>query len=376
MRQGKYSGAILSLVLLIGLILPSAVFADGPDNKFDATDVKIMKKVGLDARTLKGKIPNIRGYQKHDWQADAGSLISPLPPGGKRYAILTGISDYPGEGTVLQGGPDLYYADNDAVDMQNVLIGVYGFDPAKIKLLMGPNDLTNPENAVVPGVVSAEATRKNILRAINDVKRKATSKDEVVFHFSGHAAQGMVNDRHVRAKESGIVPCDVNLEEPAGPDSNIIWDRELKSAFSGFEANRIVFLFDMCFAGGMTDLQGQNRIVLMSTGAGGIAVEYGPAYYSLTGDVPLTGFEDMANGVFTYLFAKAGIAAGYADLPDFGGNGDGKVTVEEAFSFAKNSITEYSDMILYMLEQFGYTGLTARDETPVMVDRFRGDLLP
>jgi len=42
MRQNRYLGVILSLVLLIGLILPSAVFAD---------------KAGLDAGALNGKLP-------------------------------------------------------------------------------------------------------------------------------------------------------------------------------------------------------------------------------------------------------------------------------------------------------------------------------
>ncbi|MFA4836329.1 MAG: caspase family protein [Dehalococcoidia bacterium] len=357
MRQNRYLGIILSLVLLIGLILPAVVYADKPDDdeNCEATNIKVLKKMGLDAGALNGKLPPIARSHGHGDQGAPGILGRPLPPGGNRYAVLIGISDYPGDGSVLQGGPDLFYADDDAVDMLGVLTGVYGFDPSKINLLMGPGD-------IAAHGMGNPATRENILTAIRELKKKVTPKDEVVFQFSGHAVQGVAQDWDAERVDTGILPCDSDLTNPS---NSIIWDGQLRKAFNRVNANRVIFIFDCCNAGGMTNLQGPNRIVCASVGQNGIAVEYGPAY-----GPPIDPVGEVNNGIFTFFFAEVGMGAGFADL-----NGNGAVAVEEAFNFAQGTISGYMGMILPMLEQFGYSGLTAQDETPVMVDRFPGDLL-
>jgi metacaspase-1 len=105
----------------------------------------------------------------------------------------------------------------------------------------------------------------------------------------------------------------------------------------------ITFIFDICFAGGMDDLQESGREVLMASGERSYAYE---------GD-------EWQNGEFTYHFAKIGIRTGEANIHDYNGNGDlsepTQVTIEEAFDYARAN---------------------CHWDRPVIADEFTHDLLP
>ncbi|MCX5998198.1 MAG: caspase family protein, partial [Chloroflexi bacterium] len=246
---------------------------------------------------------------------------------GKRYAILVGISDYPGQGTILEGGMDLYYAANDADLMYNVLCNGYGFEPVH------PND-------------------------------------EVVFYFSGHGdtyTPGRGLQRWMT--HSGIVCWAKANKDRAGFAT--LWDTDLQQAFWWFPTNRIVFIFDCCYAGGMTDLAGYGRVVCMAATQDGISAEYGEAYVPFYGDLA-QGLPVMDDGMFTYFFAAAGMFGGQADVtPGHGqlvevGNGDGLVTVEEAFDYANGWLSYIS----LMAQQNGFSV-----SVPLISDLFCKDLL-
>lgn len=242
-----------------------------------ATDVELVKKV-----TLRGKSA---GKGKPTQQAATGILGEPVS--GTKYAIVIGISDYPGTAN------DLYYADDDADEMNKSLREVYGF--TNVTLL---KDL--------------DATHAAILTAITSIPSDA---GEIVFFFSGHGGKGRADDGDKEAIDESIIVHD-------GFDLVYLWDGELKSAFAGFATStRIVFIFDSCVAGGMTDLAAPGRIINMAT------TETGTAYEGIYGS------EEKGNGQFTYYFVDEGMLWGFADLvgtPEV-------VTVEEAFDYAKTN---------------------------------------
>jgi len=294
----KLITAIL-LVVLILVLLPSAALAKpDKDKPLPATDVELVKKV-----TLRGKPV---GGGKPVKQAATGTLGAVCE--GNRYAIVIGISDYPGTEN------DLEYSDDDANDMRDALVGVYGYNPDDIHLLL-----------------DAEATFTEIRDAISDIKSKVVAGDEVVFFFSGHGAKGQADDGDKEGIDESIVTHD-------GYNLVYLWDGQLRSWFEGFATSRIVFIFDSCLAGGMTDLQASGRVINMACSESGVSYE---------GDA-------WGNGQFTYYFVDRGMSAGNADRYDnIAGVPD--VTIEEAFDYAM---------------------VNCEMQKPVISDSFSNDLLP
>lgn len=262
------------MIAALFLLVATAMAVAKPEKPIPATDVELVKKV-----TLKG--PKGQGKPA----TSATGVPIPLGEGKNKYAIVIGISDYPGTEN------DLNFADDDAIDMYNALVNKYGFPKDNVHLLINSN-----------------ANYSAIESAVNAVKQKAKEGDEVVFFFSGHGARGKANDGDKEAIDEAIVSHD-------GKNLVYIWDGELRDWFRDFKTTRIVFIFDSCLAGGMTDLKADGRIIVMATTENGVAYE----------------FSDLENGQFTYYFVDEGMLQRMADTTP----NDGNVTVEEAFDYAK-----------------------------------------
>ena len=280
----RLMAAMLVAVLVLVLIAPAVLAKPDMNKPLPATDVELVKKV-----TLRGK-PGGGGGGKPVRQAATGLLGEQLGTGANKYAILVGVSDYPGTGS------DLQYCDDDAQDMYAALTTLYGYSESNTHLLtdMGANFTA-------------------IWDAISDVKSQAVAGDEVVFFFSGHGTNGVANDGDNEKTDEAIVGHN-------GSSLIAIWDGQLKAWFSGFNTTRIIFIFDSCLAGGMTDLQAPGRIINMACSESGLS------------------YEDSLwqNGQFTYFFVDQGMLASEADrydnLPSVA-----DVTVEEAFDYAKSN---------------------------------------
>lgn len=286
-------------ILLLSLLLPAMAYAASPH----ASDVEITSKITVKGPAAMGK------PAKPPKQAATGVLGTTVT--GEKYAIVIGISDYDGDAN------DLDYADDDALDMVKVLTTVYNYDPDNIRLLISDYTTNN-------------ATNDKITDAISWLKENAKEGDEVVFFYSGHGARGKANDGDKEAIDEAIVPYECTYE-------SLIWDGQLATLFSDVAASRIIFIFDSCYAGGMTDLAAAGRIVVMACAEPSLSYE----------------FESVQNGQFTYYFADQGMLQGYADTIDhISGRAD--VTVEEAFDYAKAN---------------------CKYQTPALSDLFANDLL-
>jgi len=289
---------LLAVSLVLLLITPVAFAKSDKDKPLSASDVELVKKA-----TIKGpKAPK----GKPATQAATGVLGAPCE--GKKYAVVVGISDYPGTSS------DLAYCDDDAQDMYDALTSLYGYKSANIRLL-----------------TDSEATFDAIRDAIADIDGKEVAGDEVLFFFSGHGAKGKANDGDRENIDESIVTHD-------GSNFVYIWDGQLKDWFSGFATSRIIFIFDSCLAGGMTDLKAPGRVISMACS------ETGLSYESST----------WGNGQFTYYFVDEGMLQAEADKYD-NVTGVVDVTVEEAFDYAKTNCVS---------------------QTPTVSDSFTNDLLP
>ncbi len=299
----KFAFFILLIISMSIFLMPIA-YAD--NNK--ASDVEITPKITIKGSKGKGKpTPLI-----------ATGILGTLPPSPeKRWAIIIGISDYDGEEN------DIEYADDDALDMLNVLVNVYGYYRDHILLLISDYTTNN-------------ATKEDILRAIDWLRNNEKEGDEVIFFYSGHGARGKANDGDKETIDEAIVPYECTAE-------SLIWDGELKALFANFDTSRIIFIFDSCYAGGMTDLKANGRIIVMAS------TENGLSYESST----------LGNGVFTYYFVDEGMLQGKANIHDYTEvEGDEPATIEEAFDYAKANVP------------------SVVPQTPTISDSFENDLLP
>ena len=318
-KKMRFLIAGISFILAISLLLPVTIASASPekanrpdkDKPVQAQDVHIVRKVS----ERPGPPIKPPGKDKPGKNDGAATGILGTSVSGERYAIVIGISDYPGLDY------DLNYCDDDAIDISNILTNVYEFAPENVTLL-----------------VDGDATRSAILTAIEDIPADA---DEVVFSFSGHGGYGEASDTDDEIVDEFIVAHN-------GVDLMPIWDGELRLAFSGISV-RAVFLFDSCNAGGMTDLAGKDRVICMAASETGLSYEYGT----------------LQNGQFTYYFAEEGVLQGYADSYDHDSDGD---------VAKKRNPGEPDDVVIE--EAFDYANKKCKRQSPVISDSFENDLLP
>ncbi|MCD6412114.1 caspase family protein [bacterium] len=258
-----------------------------------AKNIEIVKKLRVSRFSRKSffNFPFFNFSHFHFSSRKAATGILGEKVKGNKYAIIIGISDYPGEES------DLNFADDDAKAMAQVLKDKYEFSDKNIYSFIDDN-----------------AKAQAIFDKINELKERTTSLDEVVFFFSGHGVRGMAQDGDREIIDEGIVIWGDNN------DFFYLWDGQLKEWFEDFPTKRIVFIFDSCLAGGMDDLAKEGRIVNMATwefGRFSSAVE----------------LDELCHGEFSYYFVVDGIDKGNADqTPE-----DGVVTDEEAFDWAKEN---------------------------------------
>jgi hypothetical protein len=212
--------------------------------------------------------------------------VGPRPdPSVNKWAVVIGISDYRGTQS------DLQYCDDDARDMYNYLL-VKGYPAGNIKLLLDSN-----------------ASASAIMSAIDWLNSWESRNSEVVFFYSGHGStykDGRYNDGDTEpdGRDEAIVSADLYL----------ILDGQLRQKFSTFESQKISFIFDSCYSGGMDDLVGAWTGATITGRV--VVIACGEKQYS---------YEESAlqNGVFTYYY----VGTSTSGLQTYN-------TIEGAFAYA------------------------------------------
>lgn len=202
-------------------------------------------------------------------------------PSSFHWAVIIGINDYMGRTTSTIGSV------GDAMALREALVR---------EGWRGDQVLTLTEHA---------ATHDGIVRAIEWLIRSTDERSTVVFSFSGHM-------RH----ESGVTAL-----WPA--DNQFMWAGDLGRMLGAVRADRMWVSLQGCHAAGLAapGVEGANRVVTYASRVEEKAYED-----------PTVGRSVMGH----YLFAE-GLRDGRGDRQ--AGNGDGRVSAQEAFAWAAPAAT-------------------------------------
>ncbi len=221
--------------------------------------------------------------------------VEPLrDPEARIWAVVVGIAAYSHQ-------PALHYTDNDAFRL-------YSF-------------LKSPEGGALPDeqirvLIDEEATRDNVLRAMQEVLLRADDNDVVLFYFSGHGIEG------------AFLPTDYD------GSFHKLAHEEILEIMQRSRARLKLVLGDACHSGSLqhvkaptllTDLYGQ-----LSPEQGGIAL-----MLSSRGQEISLEDSNLRSGVFSYYLIQA--LKGLADR-----NADGIVTLEETYQYVRREVRRYT----------------------------------
>lgn len=190
--------------------------------------------------------------------------VTVLPAGGKKYALVIGISDYTDSSNAI-GIKDLSYADDDALAWQEYL---------------------EDNGYEVVMLLDEDATYARIMQEIGTMRDKEKAGDYVAFTFSGHGATWQEGGYVDWSDEHSLL-----LASDAVGGTNSVTDTGLRDAFKDFDSDHIFFFFDSCRSGGMDEMGGAGRMVIQASGAKEYALDSG-RYQS---------------GLWTYWFLSVGV---------------------------------------------------------------------
>lgn len=270
------------IALCLGLLLIVASFMVLPSSAGNYTGLK----GGFTPADLPERKPILKADM--DFSVDPDQVVTTSTD---KWAVVIGISDYYGSSS------DLQYCDDDAYDVQWVLINKYGFPSANIKMLL-----------------NGQATYANIIGAVDWLLANETSASTAVFYYSGHGTHKTGDpDGDGEADDEAIVPWELSR----------LYDGTLANKFAYLDSLKSWFSFDSCYSGGMDDagITGTGTVDTMAC-----------RYNELAGES-----SSVRNGFFTYLMVDRSMRLGYGDT-----NGNGLIETEEAFNYAKNNMYLYS----------------------------------
>lgn len=161
--------------------------------------------------------------------------------GGTKKALLVGIANYKNLpyyskylGRELKNlkGPT-----HDVRIMREALVSRYGFLPQNTKVL-----------------INEQATRDNIIRALENLIQGTKEGDIAVFYFSGHGAQVPdQNGDEEDGMDEALVAYDVLPEGAKNPiEAKLILDDELGEMLRKLKGGKVVVIVDACYSGTMT----------------------------------------------------------------------------------------------------------------------------
>jgi hypothetical protein len=161
--------------------------------------------------------------------ADWGALYPGGGDAGGKYAVVVGISDYPGEEEDLNGPRQ------DAAMFRDVLVSRYGFAEQNVVTLTDRN-----------------GNRDQIINAFRRYLSQAGPSGTVVFYYSGHGTQLDENalltgadDPERDGKDEAIYVWDSGAEEKG----SFILDDELGILANEQGAGRVLIVLDACYSG-------------------------------------------------------------------------------------------------------------------------------
>src|SRR5713101_1633812 len=153
---------------------------------------------------------------------------------GNYWALIIGINKYPN----MDKDKQLEAARKDAEAVAKVLVERYGFSKEKMVELY-----------------DEAASRKGILRAFNNLKRRLTDKDSLLIYYGGHGEYEESKDKEKQKRVDGMgywIPSDAEVDDP----SSYIFNSQIRDYLANIDARHIYAVVDSCFSG---SLMGRSR---------------------------------------------------------------------------------------------------------------------
>ncbi|HSB61284.1 MAG TPA: caspase family protein, partial [Vicinamibacteria bacterium] len=156
------------------------------------------------------------------------ALAGPARAQGQRHALLVGVGAYTHGVPALEGPP------YDIAALKKALTDRWGFPAGNVKVLL-----------------DGQATRANILAAVDDLSRSTRPNDFVFVYFSGHGTSTYENsDLGIDGNSGAVVPADFDLEAADPREGLIVGSRDLRPRLEKIDKDRQVFVaFDSCYSG-------------------------------------------------------------------------------------------------------------------------------
>lgn len=145
----------------------------------------------------------------------------------ERYALLVGVSDYPGD------DHDLLGPEEDVLVMRDLLVERFEFDPSDIVVLR-----------------DGEATRENVANGVLQHLGQAGPEGLALFYFSGAGLRLGRDLGLLGATDPDRVQGSDRALRTHGPDgSGVLLDEELSFLAASLSAGRSLLILDTCFQG-------------------------------------------------------------------------------------------------------------------------------
>ncbi len=172
--------------------------------------------VRLVAVDSQGKRDELRFVLRETAPAAPAAPVEALPPAvkfGRYHALIIGNNDY-------QTLPDLATPLNDVAELQATLQRRYGFEVTALR----------------------NATRYEILSALNRLRETLTSDDNLLIYYAGHGELDQVNQR------GHWLPVDAERDSSA----NWIPTTAITDILNIMKARQVLLVADSCYAGALT----------------------------------------------------------------------------------------------------------------------------
>lgn len=208
------------------------------------------------------------------------------------WLVLVGISQY-------KNREDAKYSVNDA-------LRIYGF-------------YKSPEGGALSDkqikvLTNDEATKTNIVRAINETFSLADENDIIVFYYSGHG------------EKEGLVPYDANETKPHLNYELII------NSLDNSKAKQKMCIIDACYSGSISEKIAETENNLKESNSdSNIAF-----LLSSKAQEQTFGYQNLKQGVFSYFFIEG--LKGNANE-----NSDNIITIHEIFNYVNYQVRAYTN---------------------------------
>jgi WD40 repeat protein len=205
----------------------------------------------------------------------------------------------------------------------------------------------------VISLYDAQATRMNILKALDEISEKVNQEDTFIFYYAGHGS--MVENQFFFIPTESARLYDYPLLQKEALAAPVLQEK-----FKKIKALKQLIVMDACQSGGSVELlanrgAAEEKAIAQLSRSTGIHVMASAGSEQFAAE-----FSELGHGLFTYLLIKA--LQGAAD----GSPKDGKVTIYELKSYLDDQVPELTRK-LKGKPQYPYTFSRGHD-FPLVVD--------